>query len=191
MPEDWGGTTLFNYVSALKGDGVDELLDNILLQADILELKANYDCRAEGVVIESQVDHGRGIVGTVIIQRGTLRVGDAFIAGIYPGKVRAMFDDRGNRIEEAPPATPVEILGFTGVPNAGAPFQATENEKVARQVGVKRQELERQGEAQNVQKITLDNLYDSIQQGEIQELKVVIKGDVHGSVEALQSTLTN
>ena len=189
MPESWGGDTLFNEVSALNGEGIDELLDNILLQAEILELKANYKTRAEGKVIESKVDHGRGIVGTVIIETGTLRVGDAFIAGVYPGKVRAMFDDKGNRIEEATPATPVEILGFTGVPNAGSPFQATENEKVARQVGLKRQELEKQGEARNVKRITLDNIYDSLKQGEVQELKVIIKGDVHGSVEALQTAL--
>jgi len=189
IPEDWGGTTLFNEVSALEGTGVKELLDSILLQSDLLELTANYDCRAEGKVVESKVEHGRGIVGTVLVQRGTLNVGDAFVAGVYPGKVRAMFDDKGEKIDVATPATPVEILGFSGVPDAGAPFQVTENEKVARQVGLKRQELEKQGEAQNVKKITLDNLYDSIQEGEVQELKVIIKGDVHGSVEALQSAL--
>jgi translation initiation factor IF-2 len=189
LPEDWGGTTLFNEISALNKIGIDELLESIMLQAEILELKANYNCRAEGKVIESKVDHGRGIVSTVIIERGTLRVGDAFVAGIYPGKVRAMFDDKGQKIDEATPATPVEILGFTGIPDAGSPFQVTENERQARQVGAKRQELEKQGEAQNVKKITLDNLYDSIQEGEIQELKVIIKGDVHGSVEALQTAL--
>lgn len=189
LPEDWGGTTLFNEISALNKIGIDELLESIMLQAEILELKANYNCRAEGKIIESKVDHGRGIVSTVIIERGTLKVGDAFVAGIYPGKVRAIFDDKGQKIDEATPATPVEILGFTGIPDAGSPFQVTENERQARQVGAKRQELEKQGEAQNVKKITLDNLYDSIQEGEIQELKVIIKGDVHGSVEALQTAL--
>ncbi len=189
LPEDWGGTTLFNEISALNRQGIEELLETLMLQAEILELKANYDCRAEGKVIESQVDHGRGIVSTVIIERGTLHVGDAFVAGVFPGKVRAMFDDKGNKLEEATPATPVEILGFTGIPDAGSPFQVTESERQARQVGAKRQELEKQGEAQNVKKVTLDNLYDSIQEGEIQELKVVIKGDVHGSVEALQTAL--
>ncbi|MGC9312171.1 MAG: translation initiation factor IF-2 [Sediminispirochaetaceae bacterium] len=189
LPEDWGGTTLFNEISALNKIGIDELLESIMLQAEILELKSNYNCRAEGKIIESKVDHGRGIVSTVIIERGTLKVGDAFVAGIYPGKVRAMFDDKGQKIDEATPATPVEILGFTGIPDAGSPFQVTENERQARQVGAKRQELEKQGEAQNVKKITLDNLYDSIQEGEIQELKVIIKGDVHGSVEALQTAL--
>ncbi len=189
MPEDWGGSTMFCEVSALKGQGIPELLETINLQAEVMELKANYDCRAEGRIIESKVDHGRGIVGTVIVERGTLKVGDAFVAGVFPGKVRAMFDDLGNKVNEATPATPVEVLGFTGTPSSGDPFQVTENEKVARQVGNKRQELEKAGEAKNVKKITLDNLYDSIQQGGVQELKVIIKGDVHGSVEALQMAL--
>ena len=189
MPESWGGTTLFCEVSAMTRDGIPELLETINLQAELMELKANYDCRAEGRIIESKVDHGRGIVGTVIVERGTLSVGDAFVAGVFPGKVRAMFDDKGKKLEKATPATPVEVLGFTGTPSAGDPFQVTESEKMARQVGAKRQELEKAGEAKNVKKVTLDNLYDSIQQGEVQELKVIIKGDVHGSVEALQMTL--
>lgn len=189
LPEDWGGSTLYCEISALKRLGIDELLDMILLQAEMLELDANYECRAEGKIIESKVDHGRGIVSTVIIQRGTLKVGDSFIAGVYSGKVRALFNDKGQKIDEATPSTPVEILGFTGIPNAGAPFQVTETEKIARQIGAKRQELERQGVANNVKKVTLDNLFDSIQEGEIQELKVIIKGDVHGSVEALQTSL--
>jgi translation initiation factor IF-2 len=189
LPEDWGGSTLYCEISALKKEGIDELLDTILLQSEMLELKASYDTRAEGKIVESKVDHGRGIVSTVIIERGTLRVGDPFVAGVYPGKVRAMFDDKGNRIDEATPSTPVEILGFTGIPNAGSPFQVTETDKISRQIGMKRQELERQGEASNVKKVTLDNLFDSIQEGEVQELKVIIKGDVHGSVEALQSSL--
>ena len=189
MPESWGGSTLFCEVSALAGTGIPELLETISLQSEVMELKANYDCRAEGRIIESKVDHGRGIVGTVIVERGTLSVGDAFVAGVFPGKVRAMFDDKGNKVDKATPATPVEVLGFTGTPNSGDPFQVTESEKLARQVGAKRQELEKAGEAKNVKKITLDNLYDSIQQGSVQELKVIIKGDVHGSVEALQSAL--
>ena len=189
LPEDWGGSTLYCEISALKRLGIDELLDMILLQAEMLELDANYSCRAEGKIIESKVDHGRGIVSTVIIQRGILNIGDSFIAGVYAGKVRALFNDKGQKIDVATPSTPVEILGCTGIPNAGAPFQVTETEKIARQIGAKRQELERQGVANNVKKITLDNLFDSIQEGEIQELKVIIKGDVHGSVEALQTSL--
>ncbi len=189
LPEDWGGSTLYCEISALKRTGITDLLDMILLQSEMLELQANYDCRAEGRIIESKVDHGRGIVSTVIIQKGTLNIGDPFVAGVYPGKVRAMFNDNGNKVDTAGPSTPVEILGFTGIPNAGAPFQVTESDRQARQIGTKRQELERQGEASNVKKVTLDNLFDSIQDGEIQELKVIIKGDVHGSVEALQSAL--
>ncbi len=189
IPEAWGGSTIFAEISALKKTGIDDLLENILIQSEILELTANPNCRAEGKVIESKVDHGRGIVSSVLIQRGTLKVGDAFIAGIYPGKVRAMFNDHGEKVDEAPPATPVEILGFTGMPNAGDPFQVTENEKYARQIGEKRQELEKIGVAKNVKKVTLDNLYDSIQDGEIQELKAIVKGDVQGSVEALKIAL--
>jgi translation initiation factor IF-2 len=189
LPEDWGGSTMFCEISALKREGIDELMESILLQAEMLELNANYESRAEGRIIESKVEQGRGIVSTVIIQKGTLRVGSPFVAGVYPGKVRAMFDDNGNKLEEATPGTPVEILGFTGIPSAGAPFQETESDRQARQVGSKRQELERQGEAKNVKKVTLDNLFDSIQDGAVQELKVIIKGDVHGSVEALQSAL--
>ena len=189
MPEEWGGSTLFADISALKGEGIEELLESIVLQSEILELKANRDRDAEGTIIESRIDPGRGTVSTVLIQRGTLRVGDSFVAGVYPGKVRSMFNDRGERVTEAGPAMPVEILGFTGIPQAGDPFQVTENEKVARQVGDKRQELKKVEEARNVKKVTLDNLYDSIQEGEVDELRVVIKGDVHGSVEAIQASL--
>ncbi|MBN1648996.1 MAG: translation initiation factor IF-2 [Spirochaetales bacterium] len=189
IPEAWGGNVIFQHTSALKGEGIKELLDAIMLQAEMLELKANYNCRAEGKIIESKVDHGRGIVASVIIERGTLKVGDSFVAGIYPGKVRAMFNDKGQKLDEAGPVTPVEILGFTGVPNSGDPFQVTESDKLARQIGVKRQELEKHGEAMNVKKVTLDNLYDSIQDGEVQELNIIIKGDVHGSVEALRTAL--
>ena len=189
IPEEWGGKTLYVEVSALKKIGIDTLIENILLESEILELRANYSCNAEGKVLESKVDFGRGIVSTVIIERGTLRVGDFFVAGIFPGKVRAMFNDRGGKIKEATPSMPVEILGFTGIPAAGDPFQVTSTEKEARLVGGKRQELKKIEEAGNVKKVTLDNLYDQIKEGEVQELKVIIKGDVHGSVEALQTAL--
>ncbi|HEQ71185.1 MAG TPA: translation initiation factor IF-2, partial [Spirochaetia bacterium] len=140
-------------------------------------------------IIESKIDHGRGIVSTVLIERGTLRIGDPFVAGIYAGKVRAMFNDKGENVYEVTPSLPAEILGLEGVPNAGDSFQVTDSEKTARQIGLKRQELKKLEEAKNVRKVTLDNLYDQIKQGEIQELKVVIKGDVHGSVEALRGAL--
>lgn len=189
MPEAWGGTTLFCQISALKKIGIEELLDTVLLQAEMLELKVNANCRAEGKVIESRIDQGRGIVASVLVERGTLRQGDYYVAGIYPGRVRAMFDDKGNKIEEAGPATPVEIIGLSDIPGAGDPFQVTADEKQARQVGTKRQELERIGDSRNVKKITLDNLYSKIKEGTIQEYNVIIKGDVQGSVEALQGTL--
>jgi translation initiation factor IF-2 len=189
IPEDWGGNTLFVEVSALKGQGIEELLEAIVLQAEVLELKANHDRNAEGRVIESRIDPGRGTVSSVLIERGTLKVGDSFVAGVYPGRVRSMFNDHGQRVDKAGPAMPVEILGFTGIPQAGDPFQVTESEKVARQVGDKRQELKKVEQARNVKKITLDNLYDSIQEGEVDELRVIIKGDVHGSVEAIQGAL--
>ena len=189
IPEDWGGNTMYVSVSALKHEGIQTLLEGILLQSEMLELEADFDVNAEGTVLESKIDPGRGTVASVLIRRGTLRIGDNFVSGVFPGRVRAMFNDRGERVDEAYPSTPVEILGLGGVPNAGDPFQVTESEKQARQVGDKRQELRKVEEARNVKKITLDNLYDSIQEGEVQELKVVIKGDVHGSVEALQSAL--
>ncbi|HAF86918.1 MAG TPA: translation initiation factor IF-2 [Sphaerochaeta sp.] len=189
MPEAWGGTTLYCQISALKKTGIEELLDTVLLQAEMLELKVNANCRAEGKVIESRIDQGRGIVASVLIERGTLRQGDHYVAGVYPGRVRAMFDDKGNKIEEAGPATPVEIIGLSDIPGAGDPFQVTADEKQARLVGNKRQELERIGDSRNVKKITLDNLYSRIKEGTIQEYNVIIKGDVQGSVEALQGTL--
>jgi translation initiation factor IF-2 len=185
VPEEWGGDTLYRHVSALANTGIDDLLEAILLQADLLELSAPYDVRAEGRVIESKVDLGRGTVGTVLVERGTLRSGDPFIAGVFPGKVRAMFDDRGHPMKEATPSLPVEILGFAGLPAAGDPFQVTADERTARGVGAKRQELRKVKEAGSINQITLDNLYETIKEGEVQELKVVAKGDVHGSVEAL------
>ena len=189
VPEAWGGDTLYREVSALAKAGIEELLEAILLQADLLELRAPYDIRAEGRVIESKVDLGRGTVGTVLIERGTLRRGDPFIAGVFPGKVRAMFDDLGHPVPEATPSLPVEILGFSGLPSAGDPFQVTVDERTARSVGAKRQELRKVKEAGSISQITLDNLYDTIKEGQIQELKVVAKGDVDGSVEALVSAL--
>ena len=185
-PEEWGGTTIYNEVSALKKTGIKELLESILLQAEVLELKASYETRASGIVLESRVDMGRGIVATVILQKGTLKAGDSFVAGIYSGKVRAMFNDKGEKISEATPSLPVEVIGFTSIPNAGDPFQVTDTEQTARTIGSKRQELKKQEEMKNVKKVTLDNLYEQIKEGQIQELNVIIKADVAGSVEALK-----
>lgn len=189
IPEDWGGSTLYVQISALKKQGIDDLLDTIILQAEMMDLKANYHCRAEGKVIESRVEQGRGIVSTIIVERGTLKVGDAYVAGVYYGKIRALFNDKGESVKTATPSTPVEITGLTGIPDAGSPFQVTATEKEAKMVASKRQELDKLREAKNVKKITLDNLYDTIQDSEVQELKVIVKGDVHGSVEAVKSAL--
>jgi translation initiation factor IF-2 len=188
-PEEWGGQTMFVPISAKKKEGIEDLMEAILLQADVLELRAVFDHTAEGKIIESRIDQGRGIVATVLVQRGTLKIGDSFVAGVWPGKVRALFDDKGARVNQASPSMPVEVLGFEGIPNAGDPLQVVADEKEARGYAVKRQELKRFEDAKNVKKITLDNLYDTINEGEIQELKVIIKGDVQGSVEAIRSSL--
>ncbi len=188
-PEEWGGDTQYVRISALKKEGIDDLLDAILLQAEVLELKAQYDCRAEGKVIESRIDQGRGVVASVIVQRGTLKAGDPFVAGVYSGRVRAMFNDRGQKIKEAGPSTPVEVLGIESMPNAGDPFQVTESEKEARAFAAKRQELKRFEDAKAVKKVTLDNLYSTIEQQETKEFKVIIKADLQGSAEALKTSL--
>jgi translation initiation factor IF-2 len=189
MPEEWGGQTMFVELSALRKEGIDKLIDAILMQAEMLDLRANFDRNAEGKVLESRIDHGRGMVATVIIERGTLRIGDSFVAGIWPGKVRALFDDKGKKIEEATPAMPVEALGFEGLPDAGDPLQVVEDEKMARGFSAKRQELKRFESSKNITKVTLDNLFDTINEGAMQELKVIIKSDVQGSAEALRSSL--
>ena len=189
VPEEWGGDTLMVEVSALKKIGIDDLLEAILLQAEMLDLKANPARRAKGTIIESKIETGRGIVATVLISAGTLHLQDPFVAGIYPGRVRAMFDENGYPISKALPSDPVEVIGFTGLPDAGDPFQVTRSEKEAKQIGQKRQELKRLEASKNVKKVTLENLYEQIKEGEIQELKVIIKADVQGSVEALKDAL--
>ncbi len=188
-PEEWGGDTQYVHISALKKQGIDDLLDAILLQAEMLELKANDHCRAEGKILESRVDQGRGVVSSVVIQRGMLKQGDPFVAGIYSGRVRAMFDDRGRRIQQAGPSTPVEVLGMEEMPNAGDPFQVTESEKDARAISTKRQELKRFEAAKAVKKTTLESLYSDIADSEVKEFKVIIKADLQGSAEALKSSL--
>lgn len=188
-PEAWGGSTQYVQISALKKQGLDNLLDAILLQAEMLELKATYECRAQGKILESRIDQGRGVVSSVIIQRGTLRQGDPFVAGVYAGRVRAMFDDKGKRVKEATPSIPVEVLGMEEMPNAGDPFAVTANEKEARAISTKRQELKRFEVARAVKKVTLENLYTSIEDAEVKEFKVIIKADLQGSAEALKLSL--
>jgi translation initiation factor IF-2 len=188
-PEEWGGDTQFVHISALKKEGIDDLLDAILLQAEVLELRAVFDCRAEGKILESKIDHGRGVVSTVVIEQGTLHLGDPFVAGIYSGRVRAIYNDRGQKIDEATPAMPVEIVGMEATPNAGDPFQVTDSEKTSRMIAQKRQDLKRVEYAKTVRKVTLDNLYDTIDEEGGLELKVIIKSDVQGSAEALKDSL--
>jgi len=189
MPEEWGGQTMFVELSALQKTGIDKLIDAILLEAELLDLKANFHRGAEGKILESRIDHGRGIVATVIVERGTISVGDSFVAGIWPGKVRAIFNDRGDKLKHASPSMPVEILGFEGIPNAGDPLQAVDDEKIAREYSSKRQELKRFEDAKNFKQVTAETLRDRISDGTIQELKVIIKADVQGSAEALKSSL--
>lgn len=188
-PEEWGGDTQYVKISALKGEGIDELLDAILLQAEMLELKTHWETRAEGKVIESRVDQGRGVVADVMVLSGTLKVGDPFVAGIYSGRVRAMFNDRGEKVTEANPSMPVEVLGLDDMPNAGDPFQVTQTERDARDISNKRQELKRFEAAKAVRKVTLDNLVSTIEASEVKELRVIIKADLQGSAEALKTSL--
>ncbi len=184
--EDWGGKTIMVELSALKKTNIDKLLEGILLEAELLELSANPNRGAIGNIIESKIDIGRGPVATVLIQTGTLKVGDPFVSGVYSGKVRAMFDDHGRPLDVALPSTPVEVLGLDGVPEAGDPFNVMDSEKSAKQIAQKRQELQRVNKAKNVKKVTLDDLSRQIQEGEIQDLKIILKGDVQGSIEALK-----
>jgi translation initiation factor IF-2 len=189
MPEDWGGQTMFVELSALQKTGLDKLIETILLESELLDLKANYQRTAEGKILESKIDHGRGIVATIMIERGTLAIGDSFVAGIWPGKVRAIFNDKGEKLSKATPSMPVEVLGFEGIPNAGDPLQVVGDEKIAREYSSKRQELKRFEDAKTLIKITMDNLHDMISDGAIQELKVIIKADVQGSAEAIKTSL--
>ena len=188
--EDWGGDTVFAPVSAKTHEGIPHLLEMLLLQADILELTANPEKLARGTIVEAKLDRGRGPVATVLVQEGTLHGGDAFVCGVYYGKVRAMIDDHGRKVESAPPAFPVEILGLQGVPQAGDSFVAVADEAKARQVAEYRHSKQRETELVKSSKVSLEELYDQIKTGDVKELRVVLKADVQGSVEALTDALT-
>jgi len=189
VPEDWGGQTICVEVSAIEGTGIELLLEMLLLEAALLELKANPNKSARGVVIEAQVDKGRGAVATVLVQSGTLKVGDAFVSGRYSGRVRAMMSDDGKRIKNAGPSTPVEVLGFTGVPEAGNLFYAVESERDARAISEERQDKHRISKLGTHSHVSLDDLFQQIQEGDIKELNVIVKGDVQGSVQAISESL--
>ena len=191
IPEDWGGSTIFVPVSAHTKEGIKDLLEMVLLTADVLELKANPNRKGRGLVIEAELDKGKGPVATVLVQKGTLRVGETIAAGACFGKIRAMMDDRGRRVKEAGPSTPVEILGLNDVPNAGEVFVATENEKEARNFA---ETFISEGKSKLIEdtkaKLSLDDLFSQIQAGNVKELPIIVKADVQGSVEAVKQSLT-
>ncbi|QUH31862.1 translation initiation factor IF-2 [Vallitalea guaymasensis] len=190
VAEDWGGDTICVPVSAIEKTGLDQLLEMILLVSEMEELKANPNKKASGTIVEAQLDKGRGPVATVLIQNGTLKVGDAIIAGTSYGKIRAMIDDKGRRVKQAGPSTPVEILGLSEVPVAGDAFYTAKNEREARHVAEKVIRRDREKLIQNTpQKVTLDDLFSQIQAGNMKELNIVVKADVQGSVEAVKQSL--
>ena len=189
IPEEWGGDTLYMDVSALKGDGIPELLESISLTAELLELKANPNKPARGIVIEAKLDRNRGPMATILVQEGTLRTGTVVVAGRYYGKVRAMLNDLGKPIKSAGPSTPIELLGLDGVPEAGEILNVADDEKVAKQVVEHRRQAHRKKELATTGKISLENLMERIQEGETHELKIVLKADVQGSAEAIKAAL--
>ena len=189
VPEEWGGSIIVVEISARTGMGVEKLLEMILLQAEMMELKANPYRRASGVVVESELSKGRGIIATVLVDRGTLRVGDPFVAGAYHGRVRAMFNERGNPVIEAGPSTPVQVLGSSGVPQAGDSFVVTGSESESRQISGQRLRLKREHDLRQVKRASLTDVYQQIEEGKTRELNLILKGDVGGSVEALSDTL--
>ncbi|MEW6324784.1 MAG: translation initiation factor IF-2, partial [Nitrospirota bacterium] len=189
LSEQWGGSTIFVEVSAKKRIGLEALLEMILLQAEVLELRARPSVPAKGTIIEAKLDRGRGPVATVLVQDGTLRVGDIIVAGVQAGRVRALINDRGQRVEDAGPSMAVEVIGLDGVPQAGDQLLAVEDERVARDVAMTRMQRQRSIELAGYQKITLEELHDKIKEGMVKELKLIVKADVQGSIEALTESL--
>ncbi len=189
LVEEWGGKYQCLNLSAKTGEGVERLLELILLEAEMLELKANPDRHARGIIIESRLDKGKGPVGTVLIQSGTLKVGDLFVAGNFSGKVRAMYNERKKKIRTAPPATPVQVIGFDGVPQAGDSFVVMDNEREVREISNKRKQLKREQDFRRQHHLTLDQISQQIKHGQVKELNVILKADVDGSNEALSDAL--
>ncbi|GAF63672.1 translation initiation factor IF-2 [Bacillus sp. TS-2] len=189
VPEAWGGDTIFVNVSALNGTGIDELLEMILLVSEVAELKADPDILAKGTVIEAELDKGRGAVATLLVQNGSLKVGDPIVVGTSYGRVRAMVNDLGRRVKQVGPSTPVEITGLNDVPQAGDQFQVFEDEKKARQIGEARASRQREVSRSENSRVSLDDLFTQIQQGDIKDINIIIKADVQGSVEAMKGSL--
>jgi translation initiation factor IF-2 len=188
-PESWGGDTIYINVSAKQAQGIDELLEMILLQAEVLELKANPDKLATGHVVEAKIDSGRGAVATILVKEGTLRTGDSLLCGMHYGRIRAMLDDRGNPVESAGPSIPVEIVGLSGVPMAGDEFLALKDEKNAKQISEHRQQKQRSVELAHSSRLSLDKLFERLKEGEVKDLNLIVKADVQGSIEALHDSL--
>ena len=189
MVEDWGGKIQSQDISAINGSGINELLEKVLLEAELLELKANPDRKAKGTVVEAFLDKGRGYVSTILVQNGTLSMGDYILAGKQSGKVKAIFNERGVNLDKAPPATPVSILGLDGAPQAGDSFLVLDDEREAKQIAAKRTQLLREQNVRTQRHITLDEIGRRIALGDFKELNIILKGDVDGSVEALTDSL--
>lgn len=189
VPEEWGGDTIYVPISAKKGENIDQLLEMVLLEADVLELKANPNKQAKGAVIEARLDKTKGAIATMLVQRGSLDVGDTIVVGSSIGRIRAMKDDKGKRVKSAGPSTPVEIMGLTDVPQAGDTFYEVKNEKMAKHLIEKRKRQEREKAINNSTKITLDNLFSQMEQGNLKVLNLIVKADVQGSVEAVKQAL--
>ncbi|MBB16704.1 translation initiation factor IF-2 [Candidatus Poribacteria bacterium] len=188
-PEEWGGSTVCVEISALEGTGVEDLLEMLLLESELLELQGNPNRNAKGAILEAKLDRGRGVAATVLVQDGTLKIGDSFISGIYSGRVRAMINDQNKHLKAVGPSTPVEVLGFNGVPEAGDRFNVVSSEADARKISEKRQSELRQSQLSSNSTVTLDSLFDKIRTAEIKELNVIVKGDAQGSVQAISDEL--
>jgi translation initiation factor IF-2 len=191
VPEDWGGKNIFVEVSAKQKTGIEQLLEMILLQAEMMELKADHDRNAKGTVVEAKLDKGRGPIGTVLVNSGTLKIGDAFIVGTIAGRVRALIADTGKKIKNAGPSTPVEVIGFPEVPQAGDIFVVMEDERKARQLALTRLNKQKTTAIFKKKKLTLDDLFERVKEGEVRDLNIIIKADVQGSVEAIKDALLN
>ncbi|MCU0452152.1 MAG: translation initiation factor IF-2 [Bacteroidetes bacterium] len=189
LVEEYGGKCQVVELSAKTGKNIDLLLEKIGLEADVLDLKANPDRQARAAVVEAELDKGRGITATVLVQKGTLRIGDAFVVGIWSGRVRAMFDERGQRVEAAGPSRPVQVIGFEGIPQAGDPLIVVEDEREAREVSLRRQQLKREQDFRQNRRLTLDDISKQIKDGQVRDLPVIVKADVDGSAEALADSL--
>ncbi len=189
LVEDWGGNVQCAKVSAHTGMGIDDLLEKVLIEAELLELKANPDRNASGIVLETKLDRGKGVVANLLIQKGTIKVGDSFVAGNHYGRIRAMENEFGKRIQEAGPSDPVQATGFDGTPQAGDKFIVTDDEKTAKEIAIKRQQIKREQDMRKVKHMTLDDLARRMSIGDVSELNIIIKGDVDGSIEALSGSL--